>query len=328
MIIFIYPVNMAVLAMITTFEKMRLIGIQRNFFEDLLSNPQINSLILITAFMISPLSKKINHKTYLYAITFIHCITYALPIYLFHLEFGYFPKQLSNATTLVIDSTVNISSLLRFSLFFILFAMLFLIFSIRLYQTYQQVDKQKASISQYAVLALCFMPLFIEWGRYAFNLPIPSYLAKCLFITCLSLTFCLVIKHTASTHLKNDVHPCSTLSFFVFKCLVVIAMLSIMTNIRGIILANKTLAEMHGTLAAFSYLLFFVFLYTLKPTSWYCSLLLLVSALVSFLFLSTSQVNEAPTISLHTLYEFCAFGCLYAAFIIQTTTFANRQRSK
>jgi hypothetical protein len=283
--------------------------VRKPFFFDFLS------LIMDDNVRITRPFSRINISKLLISLSIVHLLTYFVPVSIFLYSQGRYPRQLSESTKFVLESSGQDPTMLTY------FLMCFFVFStfiILRELLLRQIDKN--GILPYSrieiVLAIFIItPIGLEIHRLLMGIESDSYE---LFIFLMLVLFVFVnlicvAWNTWKRNLFNESLSDSALP--IFSISMACYLLAAVTNIERMELFGILMSEIHTIFAVMAFTLFYPLLNSLRSSSRISLFCLILSTISIFGFNFVPQVNDSPTITPHLMFEFFGVGFLYCSLL-------------
>lgn len=269
----------------------------------------------------------ISNLKLLISLSFVHLLTYLLPVCIFIHSRGRYPRQLSESTKIVLESSGQDPTMLTYCLMLFFVLSTFIILRELLLR---QIDEN--GVSSYTrieiVLAIFIItPIGLEIHRLLMGIESDSYelfiflmLVLFLFVNLFFVGWNTWKRNRFNVELSESALPIFSFSMTCY-------LLAAITNIERMELFGIETSDIHTIFAVMAYTLFYPLLNSIRSSSKISLFCLILSTVSIFAFNFVPQVNDSSTITPHLMFEFFGVGFLYCSLLTRDIGVLSEEES-
>ncbi len=258
---------------------------------------------------------KISTSKLLISLSIVHLFTYLVPVSIFLNSQGRYPRQLSEATKFVLESSGQDPTMLTYSLMVFFVLSTYVILRELLLRQIDQNGVSSYTRTEIVLAIFIITPIGLEIHRLLMGIDSDSY-ELFIFLMLVLFVFTNLFFVGWNTWKRNRFNvelSDSTLPIFSLSMSCYLA--AALTNIERIELFGILMSEIHTIFAVMAYTLFYPLLNSMRSSSKISLFCLILSTVSIFAFNFVPQVNDSSTITPHLIFEFFGVGFLYCSLL-------------
>jgi len=258
---------------------------------------------------------KISTLKLLISLSIVHLLTYLVPVFIFLNSQGRYPRQLSEATKFVLESSGQDPTMLSYSLMIFFVLSTYIILRELLLRQIDQNGISSYTQAEIVLSIFIIVPIGLEIYRLLMGIDSDSF-ELLIFLILVLFVFTNLFFVTWNTWKRNRINvKLSDSALPIFSLSMSCYLAAALTNIERIELFGILMSEIHTIFAVIAYTLFYPLLNSMRSSSKISLLCLILSTVSIFAFNFVPQVHDSLTITPHLIFEFFGVGFLFCSLL-------------
>jgi len=260
-------------------------------------------------------------KFLIISLSVIHLLTYVIPVSIFVSIQQRYPRQLSESTHLVLESSGKEPMMLSYLLMIFFVISTFLILREIIQRKVDQFGVVPHSRNEVLLTIGIFIPIFFEFYRLLMGIGFDMFELLIFLILLSFVLFNIYYISLQTWKLKKVQTPISDISIFILSFSMSCYFMAAITNIETINLIGIPISKIHTIFAVMAYVSFYPLMFSIRSSS-RLSLFFLYLSIVSIIgFNFIPQVTNSTSITPHLMFEFFGVGFLYCSLLTSEIIF-------